>query len=99
MPSHLNDSIDVVFCAGDEACGVSVLNAEDKLAAVLAREEIIIECRADSADMQGTCWTGGEANAYVLFGHCLDELAVFEILVNMQNYSFRSRVTKSGGVF
>ena len=62
---------DVVFCAGDEACGVSVLNAEDKLAAVLAREEIIIECRADSADMQGDLldW-GAKANAYVLFGHC-----------------------------
>ena len=39
---------------------------------MLASEEVIIESRADAADMQGACGAGGEAYAYVLFGHCLE---------------------------
>ena len=57
----------IVFGTGDKAGLVGVLNSQNHVASVLAGEQIVIQSRADSADVERASGAGSETYAY--FSH------------------------------
>ena len=53
---------DVLLGAGYETLGIGVFDAQDHRAAVLACEEVVIQCRADAADVQRPGGAGCETH-------------------------------------
>ena len=53
---------DILLGSRNEALRVGVLDAEEHHAAVTAREEVVVECRADTADVQRAGGAGCEAH-------------------------------------
>lgn len=60
---------DIVFCPRHKPVAVGVLDAKNEIAAVLACKQIIVECRADTANMQWTRWARGKTYPYFSFRH------------------------------
>ena len=53
---------DIVFCPLHETMAVGVLNAEHEFSTMLAGKQIVVQSRADSANVERTCWTWGETH-------------------------------------
>ncbi len=51
--------------AGDGSLLVRILNPQDEGSSMLAREQIIEQCRSQSPDMQVACRTGGKSYPYL----------------------------------
>ena len=54
----------VVFGSRNETVGVGVLNTENEIAAMLTREEIVIQCCTHTTDVQGSRRTWCEAHPH-----------------------------------
>ena len=76
---------DVLLGARDEAVRIGILDAEQHHAAVVAGEEVVVECRADAADVQRAGGAGCEAHPNGSFH------IVFQIL-NILAQAFRARL-------
>ncbi len=57
-----------MFGGGDEASAVGVFDAQDELAAALARINVIDQADVGGADVGVAGWTGSDADAYGSFG-------------------------------
>ena len=55
---------DILLSARYETVGVGVLDAEYEVAAVLASEEIVVQCCAHATDVQCSCWTWCETHPH-----------------------------------
>ena len=51
--------VDIIFGSGHETLGVGVFNTENHLAAMLAREKVVIKGCADTSDMERPPWERG----------------------------------------
>ena len=69
QPSETLD--DVFLGPRHEARGVRILDAKHHFAAMLASEEIVVECCAHAADVERPCGARCEAYAYFSFCHIL----------------------------
>ena len=56
--------VDILLRSGHESLRVGVLDAENHVAAVAAREEIVIESGADASDVERPRGRGGESHSY-----------------------------------
>ncbi len=56
--------VDIIFGSGHETLGVGVFNTENHLAAMLAREKVVIKGCADTSDMERPRGRGGETHSY-----------------------------------
>lgn len=59
----------ILLGTGNKAVGVSILNTENKFAIVLTGKQIVVQCRADTTDMQRTRWARCEPYSYFSFLH------------------------------
>ena len=58
---------DVFFSPGYKTGGVGVFDTKEHISAVLASEQIVIQCGTYTADVKRTRWRGRKTNSYSSF--------------------------------